>query len=200
MKIVLDLDGTLIDSSERMYRLFQKLVPESRLSRDEYWNLKRDKNNHRMILNGLFPDRDFEDFNRKWMNEIESNDFLEMDRCYPDTIPVLSSLKERYELILLTARQSKIRLLNEINRLGISVFFTAVLVTGGTNTKEDLIRKIGHESSDIYVSDMGEDILLGKKYGFYTCAITHGFMNEKKLQGYLPDKIVHSLTELQEYF
>ena len=69
--IIFDLDGTLIDSSERMYRLFQDLVPESTFSKEEYWKLKRNKINHKVLLQMYFPDMDFEEFNKKWLSLIE---------------------------------------------------------------------------------------------------------------------------------
>ena len=49
MNIVFDFDGTIIDASERLYRLFQDLVPRSALSKEAYWALKRNKINHNMI-------------------------------------------------------------------------------------------------------------------------------------------------------
>ena len=36
---IFDLDGTLIDSSERMYKLFCELIPQTNLTKEEYWNL-----------------------------------------------------------------------------------------------------------------------------------------------------------------
>ena len=46
MNIFFDLDGTLIDSKLRLYSLFQKLVPESILTYDEYWKYKMNKISH----------------------------------------------------------------------------------------------------------------------------------------------------------
>ena len=36
MNIFFDLDGTLLDSKERLYYLFQHLVPECKFSFEEY--------------------------------------------------------------------------------------------------------------------------------------------------------------------
>ena len=56
MIFIFDLDGTLIDSSERMYMLFCELVPECKLSKNEYWDYKRDKVNHKVLLERLYAD------------------------------------------------------------------------------------------------------------------------------------------------
>jgi len=53
-QVFFDLDGTLPDSRERLYRLFCELVPESRLSFDKYWALKRRKQDHKTILASLY--------------------------------------------------------------------------------------------------------------------------------------------------
>ena len=50
VNIFFDLDGTLLDSRKRLYKLFQDLVLESNLTIDEYWELKRNKINHKTIL------------------------------------------------------------------------------------------------------------------------------------------------------
>ena len=92
MNIIFDLDGTLIDSSERLYRLFQHLVPESTLTKDEYWNKKRNKIGHQQILEERFPMVDFEDFQRRWLGLIETEGYLSFDLCYPDTIETLKRL------------------------------------------------------------------------------------------------------------
>ena len=87
--IFLDVDGTLIDSSDRMYNLFCELIPECQLTKCEYWNYKRNKISHQILLDKLYPQHSFEDFNSVWMNKIESEYYLGMDYNYLDTKDVL---------------------------------------------------------------------------------------------------------------
>lgn len=203
MTIIFDLDGTLIDSSERMYRLFQELVPESDFSKEGYWELKRNKVNHKMLLERYFPKYDFDDFNVKWLKRIEAEEYLNTDILYYDTVDTLKTLKNRgIEIILLTARQSKEGLYRELERLGIDIFFDIILTTGGSKSKELLLKdsgildKINDTDSVFFVSDMGKDIMAGKEFGLKTIAVTHGFMNEKCLSEYKPDIIIHNLEEI----
>lgn len=203
MTIIFDLDGTLIDSSERMYRLFQKLVPQSQFSKEQYWELKRDKINHKMILERYFEEIDFYCFNEKWLKQIELEKYLKMDEPFYDTEDVLKALRANsISLILLTARQSKERLLEELERMDILKYFNLVLTTEGIKSKELLLRdsisegKIKRSNNDLFISDMGKDILLGREYGYYTIAITHGFMNAKRLLEYEPNKIIDNLSDI----
>jgi phosphoglycolate phosphatase-like HAD superfamily hydrolase len=175
--IIFDLDGTLIDSSERMYRLFQDLVPESTFSKEEYWRLKRNKINHK----------------------IETEKYMLLDQNYPDTLEVLANLKHKGEyLCLLTARQSRTMLMQELERLKIDSYLDRVLTTEHKCTKVELFQSLSsiNTQEDFAVSDMGIDILNAKQYGYHTVAITHGFMNEKNLSTYHPDRIIHELAEL----
>lgn len=202
MNIVFDLDGTLIDSSERLYRLFQKLIPESKFTKSEYWRLKRDKINHKMILNRFFPKYDFDVFENEWMKKIEDEIYLRMDSLYDDTTIVLKKLGRVHDITLLTSRQNKTALYEELGWMGISKYFKTVLVTEHKTTKEKLLSDALSENilmktdSDLFISDMGADIVAGRNMGFKTVGITHGFMSESRLREYKPDYLINELSDI----
>ena len=202
MNIVFDFDGTIIDASERLYRLFQDLVPRSALSKEAYWALKRNKINHNMIIRQLYPDVNYDLFYTKWMKQIETEEYLSYDKNYPDTVDVLNCVFRRHTLILLTARQSKEKLAWELNGMGINHFFYKILCTEGKVGKKQKLEEaifsgeISNEKSDLFVSDVGKDLLIGKEKGYKTIAITHGFMCFEKLMEYEPDYIINELKDL----
>ncbi len=193
---IFDFDGTLVDSSERLYKLFKFLVPESTFTKEEYWALKRNKINHQMILSQYFPQYSFEDFNKKWLHLIEQPEYLRLDFCYTDTIKVLDELSVLNDLYLLTARQYKINLFSELDRFDIKKYFKQVFVTENTYSKEDLLNQIPFTAKDYFISDMGKDIALGNKAHLQTVAISHGFMSRNKLIEYKPKQIITNLSEL----
>lgn len=202
MSIIFDLDGTLIDASDRLYNLFCELIPECVLTKEQYWAYKRDKVNHKMLIEKFYPNHSFEEFNSKWMSLIEAKEYLEMDKTYKDTITVLEKLREKIDVYLLTARQSKKMLLDELQWLGLTSYFKQIMTTEGKYTKEEVL-SIYCESDNslnckgnIFVSDMGKDILLGKKMGYRTIAISHGFMSADRLAEYEPDEMVESLSQI----
>src|SRR5574344_1964758 len=175
-KIFFDLDGTLIDSSERLYKLFNDLVVASKFSKSQYWELKRNKINHKMILEKYFPDLDFDKFNNIWLENIEKMEYLALDKLKESTLEVLKKLSDEFELYIVTARQNKENLVKEINLLQINQFFENILVTESKYSKEDLIRKNCQISPyDILIGDTGFDIKTGKALSIKTCAITDGF-------------------------
>lgn len=202
MSIIFDLDGTLLDASKRMYLLFCELVPDCTLTKKEYWDYKRNQVSHKILLEWKYPQADFADFNERWMELIESERYLNIDTVYPDTIETLEKLRQRTTLYLLTARQRKDRLLNELRRLNIEKYFKKILATERNYSKEELLQRNPLAVTDIsnkknyFVSDMGKDIALGNQIGYRTVAITHGFMNRERLQDYNPKAIIDELKEL----
>ena len=128
MNIIFDLDGTLVDSSERLYRLFNYLIPESMFSKEEYWSMKRNKINHQKIIETFFPIYSFVEFNERWLSLIETEKYLCLDKNYSDTKILLERLIQD-DVILLTARQSKKNLIKELERLEIKDYFSLILTT-----------------------------------------------------------------------
>lgn len=196
MIYIFDLDGTLVDSSDRMFTLFNSLVPDSYFTKDQYWDLKRNRINHEMILSSYYPLSSFSDFNRQWLDKIESKQYIDMDKLYDDAIFTLLELKKQYELVLLTARQSSRMLHYELTKLRIDTFFNQILVTECVKTKKELMQLNNFPKGSLYVTDMGRDVVEGNEFGLKTIGIDHGFMSREKLAEYKPSIIVHELSEL----
>ena len=115
---------------------------------------------------------------------------------------VLDNLCQSHKIFLLTARQLKYNLLWELDKLGLGGYFEDIFVTEGKRGKDDVLDEkfrylpLLAGNANFFVSDMGEDILLGKKMGCRTVGITHGFMSGKRLQKYEPDYLIGELSEL----
>ena len=199
MNIVFDLDGTLIDSKPRLYRLFQHLVPSSQLSYDQYWEFKRNKISNEVILSSEmgFNKDAITCFVTEWMRMIESPEYLELDSNFPDMHATLARLQGEADLYVCTARQLRQPVLDQLERLNLLPFFTQVLVTEQKNTKENLIGT--HIKNlcecDWMLGDTGKDIQVGKLLSIKTCAVLSGFLDYKNLHLYNPDLIVDSVID-----
>lgn len=192
MKIIFDLDGTLINCEDRLYNLFRDLVKQSNLSKEEYWSLKRNKKNHEYILAHILgKDTSYiENFNKKWLSNIETKKYIEFDKLYNYTIDGLIELKKENELYLVTARQSKEILMYELERLKIKDYFKEIYLTEHKTDKYTLIKEnIDTESNTILVGDTGHDINTGKQLGIKTMAVYNGFLCKEVLLDYNPDYI-----------
>lgn len=192
-KIFFDLDGTLLDSSDRLYNLFCDLIPECNFSKEEYWDFKRNKINHKMIIEKYFLNYDFDKFNSQWLNLIETEKYLNFDKLYEFTTDLIKGLDNIY---LLTARQSKENLFNELERLKIKDYFKEIYVTENKVTKYDIMKSLNLDENDIYISDTGRDIIWAKETGMKSIGVGWGFMSAEKLKDYKPDVLCYHHTEL----
>jgi phosphoglycolate phosphatase len=200
MNIFFDLDGTLIDSRPRMYQLFRALVPESTLSFDAYWILKRKGISHREILTGQYSYSDihYKNFEQAWMEKIELPQWLALDRPFDGITPFLSGIKEKHKLYIVTARQSTQEARAQINSFGWLGLFDSILVTENKQEKYVLIQEsVQTNTFDWLVGDTGKDIATGKKLGMRTAAVLTGFLNRERLVMYNPDLIVDHALDLK---
>lgn len=199
MNIVFDLDGTLIDSKLRLYRLFQYLAPDSQLSYEQYWDLKQRKvSNEAILASELGHDQSrILQFVTEWMTLIESPLYLALDSNFPGIKSALASLQQQADLYVCTARQLRQPVLDQLASLDLIHFFKQILVTEQKNSKELLIANHVRNLStqDWLVGDTGRDMQVGKFLNMKTCAVLSGFLNCESLQSYSPDRIVNSVVD-----
>jgi phosphoglycolate phosphatase len=196
MKIFFDLDGTLIDSKERLYRLFQHLVPASTLTFDEYWDKKKNKIDHSKILknNFSFSEEDITRFQKNWMEQIELPKWLAFDKPFEGVTEYLVDLKKQHDLYLVTARQFENRVFMQLADYGWTDIFVKVFVTAQKMEKVDLVKNaVITDTTDWFVGDTGKDIEAGKSLGLQTAAVLSGFLNREKLIEYKPSIIINNI-------
>lgn len=200
MKIFFDLDGTLIDSKQRLFRLFHHLVKEADFTFDAYWDLKRNKINHGEILKRYFSysDQAIKEFEKIWMINIEQDEWLELDKPFEGVNEFLFELKKTHQLYLVTARQSELQALNQINRFGWQGIFDHVFVTSQKEEKAAAIQKLLKTNpADWMIGDTGKDVEAGKEMGINTAAVLSGFRNRADLETYKPTIIIDSVLDFK---
>lgn len=201
MNIIFDLDGTVIDSKLRLYRLFQELAPESTLSFSQYWELKgRRISNETLLAEHFgFTAAAIDSFVREWMRLIEAPHFLALDSHFPALGDVLGRLQSSAELYLCTARQSRQSALEQLERMELLGYFSQVLVTEQKKSKAALIETnvMWRTDEDWMIGDTGADIRTGKSLGMKTCAVLSGFLSHASLVEYNPDRIIASAADFR---
>ena len=199
MNIFFDLDGTLIDSKERLYHLFQELIPQSNFTIDEYWFLKRNKIDHKTIITRYFKDIDFIQFETNWMKLIEAKEYLDFDTPFKDVECFLKKLKlSNKSLFLVTARQSISGVNYQLNKYGWISLFKNILVTEQKYSKAELIRPhLKKQHEDWIIGDTGSDILIGKELNIKTAAVNSGFLSHESLKEYKPDILLEKVTDFK---
>lgn len=202
MKIIFDLDGTLICSKKRLHELFCDLVNSRELDFSAYWDLKFNGCTNQDILREKFNYTDclVANFVNDWMSKIETSYYLNMDTLIKDASEALHGFSQHHDLYICTARQSAVQAVLQVQNLGILGFFKQIFVTEQNKSKIELINGSGlsFSSDDWFVGDTGHDILTGKALNIKTCAVLSGFMSKEALKAYDPDYIISSISSLGE--
>ena len=100
--IAFDFDGTLVDTTESIWREYERVIQEMGLEPVTYKEFTRQLGKPwDVALHALWPDLDVKDFSRKYRHEREKCQF------FKGAIKVLEFLKESYKLALLTSRDGK---------------------------------------------------------------------------------------------
>ena len=199
MNVFFDLDGTLLDSRERLYKLFQNLVPDSTFQFEEYWELKRNKVNHRQMLHKYFnySEEKTVQFEKEWFSMIELPEWLLLDKPFTGVTGFLNELKKEHQLYLVTSRQYDEGVKLQLESAGWEGLFDGLFITHQSEEKANLIKgNVITQKKDWFVGDTGKDIEAGKTLGIKTAAVLSGFRNRQNLSVYKPTIILESVLDL----
>lgn len=199
MNIIFDLDGTLIDSKQRLHQLFLHLAPRCALTYEQYWERKKNKITNEDILKQEYgyPEEAVDAFVADWMQRIEAPEYLNLDTNFEGMHETLDRLNKQHRLYVCTARQKRAPVMHQLERLQLLPHFHAVLVTEHKSSKKDLVRAQVPDLSgnDWAIGDTGEDILFGKALNIRTCGVLTGFRSRQTLLSYEPDMILNAAVE-----
>lgn len=199
--IFFDLDGTLIDSRPRLYKLFIDLLPGINLSFSEYWDLKRLQVGHEKIILDHKDETKltFGEFNKIWMTKIEEKEYLQLDTPFPGVDEILEQLKKNENrIVIVTSRQFTELAEWQIDQWGWKEYIDDIIVTEQISEKSDLIRQRykNLQPSDIIIGDTGKDIEVGHQLGIISIAVLSGFRNQESLEKYKPDYIFRTVPDI----
>ena len=208
MRIFLDLDGVILDPSERLYQVYVTLVARldgEILPKDEYWQMKRRKSSVEEILErSSLKESLRESYVEQKKELIETIPFLKYDRIIPGADRSLKHLAEKHQLILVTLRNSRGALDWELEYMDIRHYFREVLSTNSVNAhdysklKASLIESTFNalDPAEIIVGDTETDILTGQELGIRTVAVLSGIRTESVLQEVGPTFVLKDLMQV----
>ena len=204
--IFLDLDGTLLNTSKRHYKLYKDILNEKipqngepKFSPQKFWSMKREGIKTRDILPTPLSNEIITSFEDEWLQKIEKKSYLQYDESFPGMKNILSDLNKEFDLILVTLRNNTENLHWELSKLGLKSYFRSILC--GEGPKKKLIEGYLKDSPDekcIIIGDTEEDIKTGKKLEITTISVTCGIRSRAFLEDFNPDFCIGSLHEVRD--
>jgi phosphoglycolate phosphatase-like HAD superfamily hydrolase len=207
--IYFDFDGTIVDSSVRLYEVYKSIMTEfgyPYLTKDEYWGLKRERQPYEVILSQTAPGELTSKYMERFLERVESMEFIKFDRLINGALQTLSTLKKDNRLVLVTLRRCRDNLYQELKILGIFNFFEDIFANfrEGANSwelaaaaiKNDL--KFNKDNSFI-VGDTEDTALAGQALGIKSFLVSSGIRSENFLEKYNSSYILKDINELPFY-
>lgn len=198
-----DLDGTLIDVSERHWRVYKAVTETFQgnpLDKSTYWGLKRAKTDWPSILakSGINAGK-LQDYLKRFIELIEQPRYLKLDQLFPFTNDVLNSLGG-YELFLVSLRRHEDRLVDELRWLGLYERFSKV-ITGhtegeGYELKVTMLKQLIGNEHAIVIGDTEADVRAAQAVGATSVAVLSGIRDGAYLRSLRPDHVIISIVEL----
>lgn len=217
MLLLFDLDGPILDVSEKYYRIYtdflQQYTGAEVLSKKKYWDLKRTRVQDADILalsNVVSCLGEYQEFK---MQRIEDESYLAYDVIWPELKEVYEKLFKKHRVVLVTLRTYENKTLWELNNhLQISSWFSDVLSLSGDmypkglrwKAKSDALLNSGIDLSfnkkDLFfVGDTETDIKAAKELGIHSIAVSFGIRSRDLLELAEPDIIIDTPCELAEF-
>ena len=211
--ICIDLDGPILDVSERYYRVYSdtlNLIGIAPLDKESYWRLKRSRVSEPEILarSGTADNDLIKEYLDARAKRIESAEYLLFDHLWPGTRDTLRVLRSQSALVLVTMRTSKELLDQQLDGLKVLDAFDCILAAGaGAATDEhgqqkaQMVRDCyrNEDFAGWFVGDTELDIQSGRLLGLRTAAITFGIRNVDHLRAVLPDVLLDSPADFQSW-
>lgn len=204
-RILLDLDGPILDVRPRYHGLYCRLLEAlggRPLDLEPYWRGKRDRRPEASLaqLAGLRGDA-LDEFSQRRAEHIESDDSLRMDEPWPWALSTLALLSQRAELVLVTQRSHRDRLLRQLQRLDLIAPFAAIISGRGDDSpiaKQAMIEGAGLDTARVlaFVGDTEVDLCSARALGVPAVAVLTGIRSREHLATCAPDALLPDLRAL----
>lgn len=218
-RLILDFDGPIMDISDRYYRVYQICLEKTKLpqqeltilTKEEFWNLKRDRISEKEIAqkSGLNYDQwdTFAQLRNIFAHQL--NFLEEFDQVIEGVFSSLTLLKNQpdLDLVVMTMRKQK-ELELALKQHHLEQFFPCdrryfladdYVKISDIEDKPLLMKRALQElpfvENSWMIGDKEADIVAAKNHNIKIIAVLSGIRNRQQLEKYQPDFIAENLTE-----
>ena len=201
--VCFDLDGTLLDVRRRYYCLYREAVEIRRytpLSQGSYFRCIRRGMKNYQIFNKWHDQFGYEYYLRYRNDRIEDDDYLMMDKPVPGVLKVLKNLARQFSLIVLSNRDNRKNMEQQLERHHMLDFFEELYCAGlhkGADGKRAVLEK--HPCAFL-VGDTEVDIEMGSISSATTVSVSWGLRHMTFLRKFHPCHLVEKPIQLFDLF
>jgi len=197
--IIFDWTGVIKDSSQYHFEMTNKMLEYFGLKRKPIEQLKEEWSEPYMTFwNKYLPDLTKDQQNIVYKKFVVENPNIKEYSGISDLI--IKFKNEGKKLVVLSSDHS-VSILSEIKKFGLENIFDEVEIE--IHDKEETLFKIikrngFNKEETVIVGDSNQEIVIGKKAGIKTIAVTWGLCSENNLKLYNPDYLIHNLEDLEK--
>jgi phosphoglycolate phosphatase len=200
MLVIFDVDGTILDTSDRMYALHRSTAEKFNimpLDRELYLELKRSALPEEKIVARYSPDDEsVSNYVQSRIELIESDFYLSLDVPYAGIDSALESWSENGTIVAATLRKRRDALLKQLQRLNLLHYFEDVL-TGPDKAACIDASRYGHAlRGGTFISDSPDDLLFAKNRNMHAVGVTYGQRSADIMQSVHGARLVKNPLEL----
>ena len=201
----MDFDGPINDNSRRLYQFLVNNASfdvKSVLSISEFWTMKRlGVSEVDWIGRVLGQYVDMDGWNKKKLEEIETESYLKLDSLHPKALGALRDLSNTYRVVIVTRRNNQAGVIDQIDQYGVDKYLDDVLVIPqGEEKKSEAIRyRFKIEKHDILVGDTEDDIIAGLELAIKTYFVLSGIRSKwivSRLNAIDKVEIINDISEI----
>jgi phosphoglycolate phosphatase len=204
--LILDLDGPILDGKHRHYTCYRRILSThgyAPVAIEEYWQLKRGRVDRKTLLARSNASSLYDRFLEEWLDQIEQEDLLSLDRVQPGSREQLICWKSLgYRLVLATMRHDSRNLYRQLDRLNLSGLFQHVVVCdhqeGGVG-KAKRVQQVDDtisKSTHVWIGDTEADIDAARFLQIKVIVLTCGLRTESFLRSLAPDALFSDLPSI----
>lgn len=214
--VLLDLDGTLVDSIPDLANAINKTllelsIPEKKLESIRNWvGNGVDKLLHRAITNDIDGEADSDLFNKAYTLFMDSykNNMCETSTCYPGVREGIDYLKEKNIKLGCVTNKSGAFVEPILEKLGL-LNDMSIIVAGDTLAKKKpdplpLLHAASVFKADpkksLMIGDSISDVKAARAAEFQIVCVSYGYNHGQDIRETNPDAVVDSLAELPQLF
>lgn len=178
--IAFDFDGTLLDSRNRHGIVLKDILNKFNIDIDvsDLIEFKRNnKNNIDYLISKGVEENLAKKIQIQWIENIEKEKYLALDTLYCEAIKLLEKYSKKNDLILITARNNKVGLQNQIDKFGLRKYFKEIYIVNSDKDisinkaqilkNENVTKFIGDTLSDKKAADLAGIEFIYCENGFH---------------------------------